>query len=92
LPFVGALLFVNTFCFFTSGIRVLSNAGGVNPIGCAKAVMEAAKAQGIDLNIAVVTGDEMIDRVDEVTHYDVKEVDTGADFPSSVVSMNAYIG
>lgn len=54
--------------------------------------MEAAKAQGIDVNIAVVTGDDMIDRVDEVTQFDVKEMDTGAEFPSSVVSMNAYIG
>lgn len=54
--------------------------------------MEAARAQGIDINIAVVTGDDMINRVDEVTQCDVKEIDTGADFPSSVVSMNAYIG
>ncbi|KAK3744145.1 hypothetical protein QZH41_017956 [Actinostola sp. cb2023] len=74
------------------GIKLITNAGGVNPEACANAVMEAAKAQGIDVRIAVVLGDDMISRIDEVTQDNVKEIDSGQELPSRVVSMNAYLG
>ena len=88
------LLVINILLLYicSVGIKLISNAGGVNPEACAKAVMAAAKAQGIDVKIAVVSGDDMIDRIDEVTQHDVKEMSSGDEFPSSVVSMNAYLG
>ena len=43
-----------------SGVRVLSNAGGVNPAACVQALREAAEKAGVDLNIAMVTGDDLI--------------------------------
>ncbi|XP_031554535.1 uncharacterized protein LOC116291504 [Actinia tenebrosa] len=74
------------------GIRLISNAGGVNPEACARAVKKAAKSQGVNVKIAVVLGDDMINRIDEVTQANVKELQSGQDFPAGVVSMNSYLG
>ena len=41
----------------------MSNAGGVNPHGCVQELREAAREQGVELSVALVEGDEMIDRV-----------------------------
>lgn len=45
------------------GIRVVSNAGGVNPHACAKALEDIAKKAGVDMKMAVVTGDDLISQV-----------------------------
>ncbi len=41
-------------------VRILSNAGGVNPIACAKAIAEIAESKGVSLKIAVVDGDNIL--------------------------------
>lgn len=46
-----------------AGIRVVSNAGGVNPLACASAIQEAAKKAGVDIKVAVVTGDDLMPNV-----------------------------
>src|SRR4051812_39952108 len=43
------------------GIKIIANAGGVNPQGCAAAVRAVANEQGLDLKIAVVDGDDITD-------------------------------
>lgn len=45
------------------GIRVVANAGGVNPIACSEALASLAHEQGVELNIATVTGDDLMDQV-----------------------------
>jgi len=45
------------------GIRVVSNAGGINPLSCATAIQEAAKKAGVELKVAVVTGDDIMSQV-----------------------------
>lgn len=56
------------------GIRVVSNSGGVNPQACCEALQQVAKKAGVDLKIAVVTGDDLMRQVLyrclSVTHYD----------------------
>ncbi|MFL5475727.1 MAG: acyclic terpene utilization AtuA family protein, partial [Gemmatimonadales bacterium] len=49
-------------------IKVTSNAGGVNPRGCAEAVLEVARRLGLagQLNIGLVTGDDILGRLDEL--------------------------
>lgn len=46
------------------GIRVVSNAGGVNPEGCAAALATLAAEQGVSLRIAVVRGDDVLPALD----------------------------
>ena len=43
-------------------IRVIANAGGVNPTACCDAVLEVAKRQGIEVKVATVAGDDIMDR------------------------------
>ena len=42
------------------GIRIVSNAGGVNPKGCAAAVQALADELGVTVRIAVVEGDDVL--------------------------------
>lgn len=74
------------------GIRVISNAGGVNPLACRAALQGAADAAGVRLKIAVVLGDDLMDRRGEFARGGVREMFTGAPFPSRPVSVNAYLG
>src|SRR6201986_3638377 len=45
-------------------IKVIANAGGVNPAACRDAVLEIAKKQGVSIKVATVTGDDIMDRLD----------------------------
>jgi hypothetical protein len=74
-------------------IRVIANAGGVNPIACAKAVLDAAPG----LKVAVVLGDDLFGRIDELLNkgYEMREMETGeplATIRDRILSANAYIG
>ena len=51
------------YYFLYLGIRVVSNAGGVNPHACAKALSDAAMKQGVSFNVAVITGDDLMPQV-----------------------------
>jgi len=81
------------------GIRVTSNAGGVNPRACAEAVREAARRLGVSdrVPIALVTGDDILPRLDELLDrgHELRDLDTGrplADIRDRVLSANAYLG
>lgn len=81
------------------GVRLLANAGGVNPEGCARAVYAALQRLGLheQLTVAVVTGDNILDQLDtlqqqgeQFSHFeDGREL--GA-VRSSLVSANVYLG
>ncbi len=47
-------------------IRIITNAGGVNPMGCAEALFEVARRRGVSLKVAVVSGDDLKDRIEEL--------------------------
>lgn len=74
------------------GVKVLSNAGGVNPRACAAALREALDKAGVELSVAVVEGDDLMDRLGAVA--DEKEMFSGAAFPpeDAIASANAYLG
>ncbi|HSV84686.1 MAG TPA: acyclic terpene utilization AtuA family protein [Ramlibacter sp.] len=73
-------------------IALLSNAGGMNPQACARALREAAAAAGVTLRIAVVEGDDLLSQQAEVRAAGVKEAFSGASLPPAITSMNAYLG
>ena len=78
--------------------KIISNAGGVNPEACAQAIAEGARKKGVTgLKIAVVTGDDLLPRLDELIEggAELKHMETGeplAGFRANVVSANAYLG
>jgi len=74
------------------GIKVLSNAGGVNPRACAEALQRLAEAEGLALRIAVVEGDDVLSRVDAFRAEDVRDLHSGQPLPAKVMSANAYLG
>ncbi|NKF23545.1 acyclic terpene utilization AtuA family protein [Solimonas marina] len=74
----------------TRGIKVVANAGGVNPLACKRALEAVADQAGVDLKVGVVLGDDLLPRKREFT--DVREIDRGTPLPANLVSMNAYLG
>ena len=76
------------------GIRVVSNAGGVNPHGCAAALAALAAEQGVTLRIAVVTGDDVMPLLPALRDAAeaVREMQSGAALPRQVLTANAYLG
>lgn len=73
-------------------IRVVSNAGGVNPQACAAAVAAIAAEQGVTVKIAVVEGDNVMPLIPELRKEGVREIQSGAALPEKPVSANAYLG
>jgi len=73
-------------------IKVISNAGGVNPQACVDALKAVAKAQGIDIKIAMIAGDDLNGIKGELKKDGVQEMYTGAALPPMTLSMNAYLG
>jgi hypothetical protein len=74
------------------GIRVVSNAGGVNASACRAALERVAAEAGVDFKIAVVEGDDLLDRADEFRAAGVTEMFSGDAMPAQLMSMNAYLG
>lgn len=76
----------------TRGIRGVSNAGGVNPAACREALAQAAEAEGLDLKIAAVTGDDLLPQLHAIREAGVREMFSGAALPAKLASANAYLG
>ncbi|MBC14377.1 MAG: ATPase [Rhodothermaceae bacterium] len=80
------------------GFKIISNAGGVNPVACAEAIVEGARARGATgLKVAVVTGDDLMERLDDLLArgVELKHMETGqrlAEVRDQIVSANAYLG
>ena len=78
------------------GIRVVANAGGLDPDGCADAVAEVAAALGLSPIIAYIDGDDLLPRLDELVAagVDLAHLETGEPLgdTSRFISANAYLG
>ena len=80
------------------GTKVVTNAGGLDPIGCAEAVKALCVKLGVELRVAAVTGDDLMGRIqpfrsDERQTFD--HLETGAPLSvdvSEVLTANAYLG
>ncbi|WP_323751316.1 acyclic terpene utilization AtuA family protein [Marinobacter sp.] len=74
------------------GIRVLANAGGVNPIACRDALRALCEKAGVDLKIALVLGDDLITKKKKLADDGITEMTSRQPFPTMMVSLNAYLG
>jgi len=80
------------------GVKVISNAGGVNPLACKDAILQVAKKAGITgLNVAVVDGDDILPGLDELIAggHHLNNMETGepiASVKESLLSANVYFG
>lgn len=70
------------------GVRLVSNAGGLNPAGCRDAILALAREQGVDLKVAIVTGDDVLDLQ---PRFEPWGDEAGAQLPA-LMSANAYLG
>lgn len=73
-------------------IKIVSSAGGVNPKACRDAIMRELQAQGIDLPVAAVIGDDVTSLVPELRAEGVREMNSGQALPDNVSTGNAYVG
>jgi acyclic terpene utilization AtuA family protein len=74
------------------GIRVLANAGGVNPVACREALQALCEQAGVDLKIALVLGDDLLPQKKQLADAGTTEMTTGQSMPPMMVSLNAYLG
>ena len=92
--FVSAAMKPNLARIADCGVRVVSNAGGVNPQACVAALEAEIADQGLDLKVACVLGDDLIDEKDKFSGEAAIEMFSGETFPDAekVLSINAYLG
>ena len=74
------------------GIKVVANAGGINPQGCADALSALAASMGLSPRIAVVTGDDVSGEMPRLRAAGVADMFTGEALPERILSANAYLG
>eukprot|EP01059_Diplonema_ambulator_P035513 TRINITY_DN8375_c0_g1_i1.p1 TRINITY_DN8375_c0_g1~~TRINITY_DN8375_c0_g1_i1.p1 ORF type:complete len:598 (+),score=200.83 TRINITY_DN8375_c0_g1_i1:519-2312(+) len=72
------------------GVKIVVNAGGVNPRGCKDALVAALEKVGVTLKIGVVEGDNLRDKM--ASFADVKEMYSNESFPKNAATCNAYLG
>ncbi len=92
--FVRVVLKDNLTEIARQGVRVISNAGGVNPVACGEAARALVHAAGLDLKVAVITGDDLLGEAQGFAEAQIPEMFSGEIFPDAgrVASINAYLG
>jgi hypothetical protein len=90
--FVSAVIAPHARALADAGIRLISNAGGVNPLACAAAIRAELAQQGVARKVVAVTGDDLLSRAAEFVG--AREMFSGARFPepAGIASINAYLG
>lgn len=90
--FISAAMQPNLAEIAARGIKVISNAGGVNPAACVAALQAEIAAQGLDLKVACVIGDDLTEA--KAAFAGATEMFSTDAFPApdKVLSINAYLG
>ncbi|MGA0151948.1 MAG: acyclic terpene utilization AtuA family protein [Luminiphilus sp.] len=92
--FVSAIVAPHLQAIADSGVKLISNAGGVNPESCGRAIRQLIADAGLSLKVAVITGDDLMPKLDEVLAAEPAEMFTGEPTPprEAIASANAYLG
>ncbi|MES3000050.1 MAG: acyclic terpene utilization AtuA family protein [Pseudomonadota bacterium] len=73
------------------GVKVVCNAGGVNPLECCRAIERELAAQRVNLRVAAVLGDDAMGNLGHLREMDVREIATGQPIPE-LITASAYLG
>jgi hypothetical protein len=73
-------------------VKVASNAGGVNPAACKRALEAQIAALGLTLTVAMVEGDDVLPLLPQFREQDIREAVSGARLPPKLLTANAYLG
>ncbi|MDR0275190.1 MAG: DUF1446 domain-containing protein [Burkholderiaceae bacterium] len=90
--FVHAAMAPHLAAICAKGVRVIANAGGLNPHACRDALAAVAAQQGLAPRIAVVTGDDVMPQFERLRAQGLRDLHTGEPPPAQLVSANAYVG
>jgi hypothetical protein len=74
------------------GVKVATNAGGVNPSGCKRALEDVIGTLGLSLTVAMVEGDDVTPLIDKLRAEGVREAASGERLPTRLLTANAYLG
>jgi len=74
------------------GVRVIANAGGLNPAACREAIQRVAEQANLHPKIAVVSGDDLLPAWNEGRLHTIRRLGSDEPIPGSLLSMNAYVG
>jgi hypothetical protein len=74
------------------GIRLVANAGGLNPAGCAAAIEALAAELGLDLRVAHIEGDDCLAMTDALRRAGTRDFYDGSAMPQALDSANLYLG
>jgi hypothetical protein len=94
LDFVSAAMKPNLKEIARQGVKIVSNAGGVNPQACANALRAVIAEQGLDLQVACIIGDDLLDQRESLAAQHHSEMFSAEPFPpvDKIASINAYLG
>jgi hypothetical protein len=92
IDFVTVTMAQNARAIAEKKIKVVANAGGLNPRACASALEAMLAKEGIALKVAAVEGDDLLPQLDKWKAQGLTEMFTGEPMPAKPVSMNAYLG
>ncbi|ADP19977.1 MULTISPECIES: acyclic terpene utilization AtuA family protein [Achromobacter] len=90
--FVTAAMGPHLATILARGIKVVANAGGLNPHACAEALQQVAAEQGLHPKVAVLSGDDLMHAMPAWTEAGLADMHTGEAPPAGLMSANAYIG
>lgn len=72
-------------------VKVVANAGGVNPAACAAAIRALITEAGLSLKVGVVLGDDLLPQIDALKSQ-LEPMQAGTGMPAKFMSANAYLG
>ena len=87
--FVTGAVKPNLKALMERGVRLVSNAGGLNPAKCRDALLAIAHEQGLSPRIAIVTGDDVLE---QSGRFETAEGQPAPVPPAPLMSANAYLG
>ncbi len=92
--FVETVMRDNLEAIATSGVKIISNAGGVNPTACGEKIRAMIAQKGLDLKVAIITGDDIVSRKSEIVASKAVDMFSRAPMPEAdkIMSANLYLG